>query len=363
VDFIPRNRPAIVHYPKVEGAELTLLPVANVYVAIFDGNVTRVLGDPNAAGLVTLQFAYRVPALPAPLDKVDLGLLSDSLQRSVKEANIPAPFGATADTATPLAEIVCTEEGPTEVHVKPGVVTHIPFRDRDACRIVFHRDRLSPEYGTQKLVLTIDVTKVDGSPQPGAHLDQTFVMRSGPEARIAWMKGIAAPYDRAVVKLSLAPDESHYLGASELIGAAPVAQWTLLFGTGRVRLYGTTAIPTGLYRFGPDSSSSGVLALSFGIISRLTWLDSDGKEGLIGLEAGVMAFGLSLDVSGTNQSLTQVGAIAGLGLAIPIANPGAPMQASINLHFWGEQRLTGQGSERALIFGPSISVGNVGATF
>jgi hypothetical protein len=62
-----------------------------------------------------------------------------------------------------------------------------------------------------------------------------------------------------------------------------------------------------------------------------------------------------------------VGAVAGLGLAIPIANPGAPTQASINLHGWFEQRITGSGneagSEQAFIFGPSISIGNVGTTF
>jgi hypothetical protein len=370
VDFIPSNRAAIVHFPKVDGAELTLLPVENVYVTLYDGPTSRVQGDPNAAGSVTLQFGYRVPSLPAPLDHVDLGLLSDSLQRSVKVANIPAPFGLAATSPAPLAEVLCTEDARTTVRVEQGVTEHIPFKYRDSCRVVFHRDRLSPEYGTQKLVLTIDINKVDGSPRGEAHVDQTFVMRAGPEPRIAWVKGVLTPYDRVIVKLSHAPDESHYLGASELIGAAPVGQWTMIFGTGLVRLYATTAIPTGLYRFGlgdQSSSSSGVLSLSFGVISRFTWLDSDGKEGLLALEAGVMAFGLSGDTSSTGESLTQVGGVFGTGLAIPIANAGAPTQASINLHLWFEQRLTGSGPEagssQAVIFGPSISIGNVGTTF
>jgi hypothetical protein len=316
---------------------------------------------------VTLQFGYRVPTLPSPLDGVDLGVVSDSLSRSVKEANIPAPFGLTATTPAPLAEVICTEDDRATVRVEPGVTAHVPFRYRDACRVVFHRDRLSPEYGTQKLVLTIDVNKIDGSSRAEAHVDQTFVMRAGAEPRIAWIKGIGTPYDRVIIKLSHAPDESHYLGAAELIGAAPVAQWTLIFGTGRVRLYATTAIPTGLYRFG-DSNSSGVMSLSFGVISRFTWLDTDGKEALLALEGGVMAFGLTGDNSSTGtESLTQVGAVAGAGLAIPIANAGGPTQASINLHLWFEQRLTGSGpsagSEQAVIFGPSISIGNVGTTF
>jgi hypothetical protein len=369
VDFIPSNRPAIVHYPKVQGAELVLLPVENVYLAIYDGPISKVQGDPDAAGSITLQFAYRVPSLPAPLDRIDLGLLSDTLSRNVKEANIPAPFGISATSPEPLAEVVCSQEGPEgPVRIQPGITSHVNFRNRDACRVIFHRERLLPEYGTQKLVLTVDVNKVDLSPEVGAHLDQTFIMRPGREPRIAWIKGVNTPYDRAVIKLSMAPDESHYLGAAELIGAAPVAQWTIIFGTGRFRLYGTTAIPTGLYRLG-DKSSTGVLTLSFGVLSRLTWLDTDGHEGLLGLEAGVMAFGITgTDTSQpSNQPLFQVGAVAGLGLAIPIANPGAPSQASINLHVWFEQRLAGSGSEsgsnQALIVGPSISIGNVGTTF
>ncbi len=368
VDFIPTNRPAIVHYPKVSGAELVLLPLENVYVATFDGGASRVQADPNAAGSVTLQFGYRVPALPAPLDKVDLGVLSDSLQRGVREANIPAPFGIAATSPAPLVELLCTGEHGETVRVNPGVTAHVHFRNRDDCRVVFHRDRLSPEYGAQKLVLNIDVNKVDGSPRGEARVDQTFVMRSGTEQRTAWIKGVSAPYDRAIVKLSHSPDESHYLGATELVGSAPIAQWTILFGTGRVRLYATTAIPTGLYRLGlGDSAGNGAMSLSFGVISRFTWLEPDGKEGLLGLEAGVMAFALTGDQSQGAQSLTQVGAVVGAGMAIPIANPGAPTQASINLHLWFEQRLTGNGpqagSEHALIFGPSISFGNIGTTF
>ena len=81
-----------------------------------------------------------------------------------------------------------------------------------------------------------------------------------------------------------------------------------------------------------------------------------------------MACGLTGDTSTSGQSLTQVGGVMGLGLAIPIANSGGPTQASINLHAWFEQRLTGGGgheanSPRAIIFGPSISIGNVGTTF
>ena len=179
------------------------------------------------------------------------------------------------------------------------------------------------------------------------------------------------------MRLSHVADENHYLGALDIISGEPAVQWTVVFGTGRVRLYATTAIPTGLYRFG-TSQTSGVLSLSLGVLSRFTWLDSEGHEGLLGLEAGLMAFGLTGgDTSQAGYSLFQVGAVAGLGLSIPIANAGAATQASINLHAWFEQRIAGSTngppgtngasieskSAQAVIFGPSISLGNVGTTF
>lgn len=364
MDFIPNNRRAIVHHPHVDGAELVLLPVADVYDTKTEGEVSTVQGDVNAAGAVTLQFGYRVPTLPPPLDKLDLAVLSDPLRRNVKEANLPAPIGLSALSAEPLVEVVCADSDGKVRRVEPGVVPHLSFSLRDGCRVIFHRQRLSPEYGTQKLSLEMEVDKLDGTPRADAHVSQTIVLRAGTEPFIAWIKGVHAPYDRVVVRLSHVADEAHYLGALEIATGAPTVQWAVVFGTGRVRLYATSAIPTGLYRFG-SGGTSGVLSLSIAIISRLTWLDSEGHEGLLGLEAGLMAFGLTVDTS--PNPVTQVGAVLGIGLSIPIAGAGSPTQASINLHGWVEERITGSGAEassqRAIIFGPSISVGNVGTTF
>jgi hypothetical protein len=125
--------------------------------------------------------------------------------------------------------------------------------------------------------------------------------------------------------LSPAADEAHYVNA--------------LLGTGHARL--------------------------FGVLSRLTWLDSDGHEGFLGLEAGIMAIGLANDTGDTGKSLTQVGAVCGLGVSVPIANRASPTQASINLHGWFEESISSSGTDTgrrdAFIFGPSISIGNVGA--
>jgi len=367
IDFIPNNRFAVVHYPRVPGGELVLLPLEDVYEAKNEpGGLATVRGDVNAVGSVALQFGYRVAGLPAPLAGVNLAVLSDPLHRPVKQANVPAPFGMSALTADPLVEVICTDEAKKDHRVLPGVPTHLSFRIRDDCRLVLHRERMSPEYGTQKLALEIEVDKLDGTPRPESHVSQVLILRPGPEPRLAWIKGVMQPYDRVLVRLSHVADEAHYLDALDIPTGAPMVQWNMGFETGHVRLYATTAIPTGLYRFG-TANTSGVLSLSLGILTRLTWLDTDGHEGLLGLEAGLMAFGLTGDVSASGAPLTQVGAVVGAGLTIPIAGAGSPTQASINLHAWAEQRITGSGAEaastRALIFGPSISLGNVGTTF
>jgi hypothetical protein len=373
IDFIPNNRRAVVHFPRVQGAELALLPIENVYDAKRDGAVTTVQGDVDAVGSVALQFGYRVRSLPPPLDTVNLAVLSDSLQRSVKEANVPAPFGLSAETASPLAEVICSEGLNKLDRAVPGITLHLSFAAREGCRVVIHRERLSPEYGAQRLTLEIEIDKLDGTPRPEGHVTQTLIFRAGNEPRIAWIKGVVQPYDRAVIRLSHVADEQHYLGAADIVTGAPTVQWNILFGTGHVRLYATTAIPTGLYRFG-NATGSGVLSLSLAVITRLTWLDSEGHEGLLGLETGIMAFGFT---NSEAQALTEAGIIAGVGLSIPLAGAGSPTQASINLHAWVEQRIsepttpvpsmtmpnTAGASARAVIVGPSISFGNIGTTF
>lgn len=366
VEFVPYNRDAAVHFPKIEGGELVLLPVDGVYTVTRKGSATLVRGDRNAAGLATFQFAFRATALPKPLSEVDLATFLDPLQRAVREANEPAPFGLHAEGAKPLAEVLCNDDEGRGVQLKPGTQTRISYRLRESCRLVLHRERLAPELGAQKVHIEIEVRKLDGSLRAEASVSERIVLRPGREPKIAWVKGVQAAYDSVVVRITHESDETHYLGGEALLSNAPSVQWPILFGTGRFRIYATTAIPTGLYRFG-GKNGSGPLALNFGVLSRLTWVDRDGKEGLIGLEAGVMAFGLTGTPSTTGAPLTQVGGVVGVGLSIPIANASQATQAAINLHGWLEQRITGgesgNASPRAFIFGPSISIGNIGGTF
>ncbi|HEX3777317.1 MAG TPA: hypothetical protein VHV51_22745, partial [Polyangiaceae bacterium] len=364
LSFVPTNRPAIVHVPPLEHhAHLVPLPVPGVYSVQKQGADYTVTGDPDAAGLAALRFGYRNDALPGDLAGVDLGVLTSPLQRNIHEANLPAPIGGSALGPHPIVEFVCTTSDNVTERIMPGITAHLPFEARDNCRLIFHRDRLPASYGTQKLNLEVDVVDSDGGSRAEGHVSETIVMRVGGDPIYAWIQGVKAPFDRVLVRISHAADEAHYVGGAEIQAGAPEVKWTVVLGTGHARLYATTAIPTGLYRFG-DAAHSGLLSLNFGIVSRLTWLSADGHEGFLGLEGGIMAIGLSDDKSNTGNSLTQVGMVAGIGLSVPIANRSTPTQASINLHGWFEEDISHNsadaGSRSAFIFGPSISIGNVG---
>jgi hypothetical protein len=365
LSMIPNNRPAIVHVSEAgEKLRFQILPIEGVYRVIEAASGSMIQADPNAAGLTSLRFGLRATHLPDRLNKVDLATVTDPLQRGTAQINIPVPIEPAEGRPTPLVEVWCGGGGKEAFHeIAIGETAHLPFSMRDTCRVVFHRELLPPEFGTQKLNFEVDVLRSDGSIKPEGHVSEVITLRPGETPRYAWITGVTNPFERISVRVSHVADENHYLGAEDVRTGAPAAQWSAVLGTGRVRLYGTTTIPTGLYRFAKSDKYSGTLGLNFGVISRLTWLDEEGKEGLVGAEAGVLVFGLANSASGSDPSLRQVGAVVGLGFAVPIANRSTPTQASINLHAWLEINLTGEGGDKgryALVFGPSISIGSVG---
>jgi hypothetical protein len=172
---------------------------------------------------------------------------------------------------------------------------------------------------------------------------------------------VIGQFDRVTVRVSYSGE------ARDSSQEEPSLQWSIVFGTSHFRLYGTTAIPTGLYRVS-DQAHSGILTLNFGVIMRATWLDTAGHEGFLGLEAGMLAEGLANDQSTDHQSLTQVATVAGLGISVPIANRSLATETSINLHAWFEYEVSRDignepGNPVGFVFGPSISIGNIGTNF
>src|SRR5205814_5882273 len=137
------------------------------------------------------------------------------------------------------------------------------------------------------------------------------------------------------------------------------AQWAVVMGNSRARVFATTTIPTGLYRvdLSGDIRHSGILALNAGALLRLTWLTREGQEGPIGLEAGVIWLGIAGESGASVTTLGQVAIVTGVGVGIPIANQSRLGQTSINLHLWFDyepQRAfsSDAGSPFGLVFGP-----------
>jgi len=369
IDFVPTNREAVLRTaPPGPRARLIPLPVDGAYrVRLADGKAW-VQAEEGAGGFVALHFGYRVEDLPAAFAATDLAVVTEPLQRPIREASVPASLAASLGDAAPLLELRCATGAGKVQRITPGIETSIPFSQRDSCRLVIHRERLKPEAGTQDIAIEVSITKVDDGPRADSHLVERMVIRAGKEPRTYWIRGFKAPFDRLSLRVSHLIDEDHDVGGSDLRVNLPAAQWAVVAGQARLRFYATAAIPTGLYRI---TAPSDVLTLNFGALSRLTWLDREGHEGLIGLEAGALGIGLAA-TPGFPRTLALLG---GIGLAVPIGNRGETSQASVNLHAWlayelrdtyvyapdpNDKSLVRTASHWSFLFGPSITIGNVG---
>ena len=93
-------------------------------------------------------------------------------------------------------------------------------------------------------------------------------------------------------------------------------------------------------------------------------LSRDGHESPLGAEAGLMWLGIAGDTDTRSSTRGQVAAVLGLGLSVPIANEGRLTQTSISLHGWVEyemsRALDQNGSPWGFVFGPSLTIGDVG---
>jgi hypothetical protein len=373
IDFVPTNRAATLTAtaPNTRG-RIIALPIQGVYSVIDKHGKAEIRGEADG-GYTVLRFALRDDTLPGHLAQTDLAHFSGNVQRAVKEASVAAPIGLT-NVKTPIAEVLCTDATGRNISVIPGVPLHIPFAQRDGCRLIIHRERIPVEDGEQRLNVSVDVTSLAGSTRSEGHFAQRLVLRHGTAPRVIWIRGVQSQFDRITVQLTHVTDESQYLRGSGEQLEVPAGQWTVVVENTRWRLYATAAIPVQLFRFSndPGGAGNGPLSLNLGVLSRFTWVTRDGTEGILGLEAGVMGMGLASD------NTRQLNIVGGLGVAVPLGNTGQVTQASINIHAWVGYRL---GSEFAssldasgnaiagkyvslnhwsFIFGPSVTFGNLG---
>jgi hypothetical protein len=373
IDFIPKNRDALVTIAPIAGGG-TLVPVSlpGAYTVKVRKDGYYVRGVYTSGGYAALRFAYRSTTLPEAFRDVDLATLVDPAQHPIREANIPAPLGASSVSKSPIIELRCAVAKGDVRSIPSGSAPHIPFSQRDSCRLLIHRDRIPPESGEQRIDIDVSVSTVNGNDRSESKLSERLVVRHSAGTDVIWIRGAKEQFDKISVRVTQIVDDSQYVGRTSRL-ELPSAQWTLVTEDARFRFYATAAIPTSLFRFSndPQNLGTGPLALNFGVLSRLTWLDSDGREGLIGLEGGMMGMGLATEKD------RQLAMVAGFGISIPIGNVNQPTQAAVNIHAWGaysfgerEAQLRddlGQPTAQrislsswAFVFGPSITVGNVG---
>jgi hypothetical protein len=366
VSFIPTNRDADLRTPRVgDHGRLVPLPIEGVYTVAAADRVVRVRGDESAGGFVSLRFGYRFDTLPAPFASTDLAVLTEAVQRPLRETSVPIAIGASLLGDAPLIEMLCADRAGRTRRIAPGAEASIPYGQRDSCRLLIHRERFRSEDGTQDVTVDVAVTKVDDSARADAHVSERMILRASDKPRVFWIHGARAPFDRFTVRVAHVVDEAHDVGGSALFANLAAAQWSIVAGEGHLRFYATAAFPTGLFRI---TAPSDVLTLNFGALGRLTWLDRAGQEGLVGLELGAMGIGLAA----TPSFPRTLAVLAGLGIGVPIGNRGDTSQASVNLHAWVAYELrdnyfidqttkTGAlASHWSFLFGPSITIGNVG---
>jgi hypothetical protein len=116
---------------------------------------------------------------------------------------------------------------------------------------------------------------------------------------------------------------------------------------------------------------SGQLTLNFGVLSRITTLDQNGRERLLGAELGLMGVGLIQSPGAIGKYPPTLAAVAGFGLRVPFGSGGA----AVSIHAWvayefrpdfkyAPDTMKPMALEKAphwmFIFGPSISIGNIG---
>lgn len=369
IDFIPTNREARLLLPAtVSGASLHAVPVEGVYEVRRDASGRdHVRAVEGAAGSVPLRLALRDRSLPPALRDVDLARISEPIARAIRAAHIPVALAASARSGAPVVELVCADGDGGRQRIAPGDFAAVPYRARDACRLVFHRDRLPPEDGTQIVRVTVEVVTRDGERRNEARIEQDVTLRPGRGTREVPLGGARAPFDRFLVRASLPSSGTHYaMPPDETVGTAQV-QWSVVLGVERFRVFATTTIPAGLYRIS-EPERTGILTLNFGALFRLVPLTREGVEWPIGLELGALWVGIAGDAGVASAARGQTAFIAGLGIAIPVATGARSANVRVGFHLWGEFEFSrllpgGVGSPWAFVFGPSLSFGEFGVNF
>ena len=369
INFIPTNREARWLVGSVPHARLLPLDLPGAYTLRADKDRIFIRGEGSAGGFANLRMAYRRDDLPKGFDDVNLAVLAEAVQRPLREASVPVSFWPTAANQNPIAEFLCADKRGAIHTIEPGKPARIPYTSRESCHVIIHQERILPEDGQQDVVLDIDVTKAGGGKRSDASMSERMVLRPGGTPRVFYLKGVTEQFDQIAVRLSHVVDENRYVLGTGSKQTPPSTQWSAVVEGGRIRLYVSLNVPAGLYRMNEPAAS---LSLNFGVLGRLTWLGRDGKEGLLGLETGVLGASLIPQQYNGNPAFPPtLLTLFGVGLRVEIGQG-----AAVGVHLWGAYEfrneyeyspnpsaspvITRTATHWSVLFGPSISIGNVG---
>lgn len=341
VGFIPSNRDgevALGFSDPVWFERFQVVDRPGFYKVRQEGQKVFIRGEPGVLGHVPLRLAYR----PSRDDRSgSLALYDTSVVYPVRTVNLPLPLAADPDQR--FYDVKCGPPG-GEKALAPGL-TRIAYKYRDTCRIIFYLSRVPAEAGIQRLKVTA-----------GSY--ERLILVEHADGLLTLSIGASERREYEIFTVSVAHDMTgdHYaLGKEQRLGEE--ARYRILLSDDYFRISATTSLPTGLFRFG-KSGSGETVPLSAGALIRFAYVQQEGRDFPVTLEAGM--FGTNLSGS------AHLSVVTGLGLTIPVLNPDTPAQASFNIHAWFEYSPTraraGLGSI-AFLFGPSFTIGRISTTF
>jgi hypothetical protein len=353
---IPTNRDVRIEWASPDrrvAPDITPISLPGFYAVRHEGGATYIRGQTRTVGEIPLVFAYR------PLDSLlaePLATFESDVHFAVRPVNVPVSLSTDDARTGKLFAMLCRNPQGAEQEIKAGVLNSLPYASRGSCRLRIARDALSPEDGAQRIRVTVSITSPAGGARDGG-FSRVLVLSSAANTDALWVGEGASmqPYDHVVVQIAHDDEPGFYVAGGGTSGL-PSRRYQMVFGNGRVRLYGSAAVPTGLYRIVPGGGAgSGVLQFNAGVVARLAFLDREGHEFPLDLEIGL----LGTDLSG-KAALSMV---LGPGITVPLINAQQAAQAAIGIHAWLEWAPGRAGSGEkslAFIFGPSISFGDFG---
>jgi len=348
IDFLPTNQEATLIPVFEEPKWATRLRVQAHYgfyeVRRSESGPTgavKLKSAPDARGIIPLRLNYAPPLSP-PFELLypfSLTEVKTEARYPLREVNLPLTL-TRSDARESIIEVTCLNAQGDVVNITPGIVSLIPYENRHSCRVIIHRSRVPKWAGAQHIL--IKAGKFKRLVRVGHGVGSLHISLPADKLKEFQRLSIRVSHDYSSAEYDFSPQQD--LGEE--------GRYEVVLGDRSFSVSISTALPTGLYRFGVDEGESDNVSLSAGGLARLLWLYKEGKPFPLGIDLGVLGTEIN-----ANPHLSFVG---GVGFSVPVLNANTPLEASFNLHAWVEYSPTRTGLDESawgLLFGPSFAVG------